>query len=1072
MYKRIRNSFAFLIFLCVLTIPMAALAQQTTSSLRVNVSAPNGLPSTDASVTVTDTRTGSSRSSNVTSAGSTTLTGLRIGGPYTVKASAIGYSDQTVTDVFVRLGDTFVLPMTLGLSDMEEVIVTSAAVRTEVIALGPASTYNIEDLQDAPAIARDLRDVVRFDPRIYIDNAFAGAIQCAGANSRFNSLTVDGVRMNDNFGLNSNGYPTERQPFPYAAIQQVSVELAPFDVQYGGFTGCNINAVTKSGGNEFFGSAFFDYTNDSMRGDKLQGDDIDNGSFDEKRYGATFGGPIIKDKLFFFLAYEKLDGVQQFNRGGADSGAADTVNGANVAQLNEIAEIAQSVYGYDAGGFPASLPVDDEKIVAKLDWQINDNHRAAFTYNYNDGFSLSQSDSGSSRLSFSNHYYQRGATLNAYTLQFFSDWNDQFSTEVRAGHFKLENLQQNIGEPGFGEVQVRTYNNGSNATVYLGVDDSRQSNELDYETDNYKFAGKYVTGNHVITGGYELDELDIFNLFIQETEGEYRFDSNCGNDNPNGCIDSFRNGFLSSRDDIIYENARPNNNPADGAAVWSYKINTVYAQDEITFHGGDMVLVAGLRYEWYTSNDLPTANAGFIERNGFTNATNFDGMSLLQPRIGFNWDVNGRTSVRAGFGLYGGGNPNVWLSNNFSNNGVTLIEVQEDVIDANNGGDDPRTWDFDSISWTGEGRPIWDVPQDLFDAVASGNVDGNVDAIDPDFKLPSNWKFNLGVTYDLDLGKLGDGYILNSDLLYTTANDSAIVVRPSLENIGTAPDGRPVYLSTRRFLSDTVLTNVKGKDASAFNWSIGLNKAYESGWDWSLGYSYTKSKDVSPMTSSTSNSNYGNIAVSDPNNPGVALSNYMIPHRFTARLAFEAYWWGDNRTKISMFGSTNQGRPYSYSFSRNDGDVFGDLRDNRHLLYVPDGPNDPNVVYTDDFDQQAFFDFIDRAGLKPGIQKRNDHQSSWWGTLDIRFEQEFPGFRKGDKFHAYLVISNFCNMLNDDWCVLEEVGFPRAEDVVEFSRDGIVDGKYVYDSFSEPGGESRSVGASLWEMLIGIKYSF
>ena len=1067
MYKRTRNSFAFLIFLLFLIVPLAGLAQQTTSSIRVNVATPNGMPSTDATVTVTDTRTGSVRTATVTSAGSATFSGLRIGGPYTASASAMGYTAQTVTDVFVRLGDTFVLPMTLGESDMEEVIVTSAAVMTQQVALGPASTFNIEDLEDYPAINRDLRDVIRFDPRIYQDAAFVGAIQCAGANSRFNSLTVDGVRMNDNFGLNSNGYPTTRQPFPYDAVQQVSVELAPFDVQYGGFTGCNINAVTKSGGNDWFGSAFFDYTNDSMRGDKLEGDDIDNGDYSEKRYGVTLGGPIIKDTLFFFLAYEKLDGVQQFNRGGADSGAADTVNGVSVAQLDERAGIAQTIYGYDVGGFPSTLPVDDEKLVAKLDWQINDNHRAAFTYNYNDGFSLSESDSGSSRLSFSNHYYERGAKLKAYTLHLFSDWNDQFSTEVRAGHFKLDNRQLNIGEPGFGEVQVRTYNNGSSATVYLGVDDSRQSNKLNYDTNNYKFAGKYITGNHVITGGYELDELDIFNLFIQETEGEYRFDGNCGNSNPNGCIDNFRNGFLSSRDDIIYENARPNNDPNDGAAVWSYKINTLYAQDEITFHGGDMVLIAGLRYEWYTSNDLPRENDNFYDRNGFTNASNFDGMDLIQPRIGFNWDVNGRTSVRAGLGLYSGGNPNVWLSNNYSNDGATLIEVREGLIDDNNGGQ--GNWDFDSIAWTGDGRPIWDVPQDMYDGVASGSTDGNVDAIDPDFKLPNNWKMNIGVTYDLDLGALGDGYILNSDLLYTKADDSAIVVRSNLEQVGTAPDGRPIYESTRGFRNDTILTNVKGKDATSLNWSIGLNKAYESGWDWSLGYSYTKAKDVNPMTSSTSGSNYGNVAVMDPNNPGRALSNYSIPHRFTGRVSFEAFWWDDNRTKISLFGSMNQGRPYSFTFSRDDGDTFGDFRDGRHLLYVPDGMNDPNVVYEDGFDQAAFMDFIDKFNLKPGIQDRNDHQSNWWGHFDLRLEQEFPGFFGKDKFSAFLVIANFCNMLNDDWCVLKEAGFPRMDDVVNME---IENGTYIFEEFVNPGGQSRSLNASLWEMRIGVRYTF
>ena len=1061
MYTRTRNSFAFLLFLLILTLPLVATAQVTTSSMRVSVVTPDGMPSTDANVSITDTRTGSTRTVAVTSAGSVTVTGLRIGGPYTVKANAMGYSDQTVTDVYVRLGDTFFLPMSLGLADMEEVIVTSAAVMTQQLALGPASTFNIEDLQDYPAINRDIRDVIRFDPRIYQDAAFVGAIQCAGANPRFNSLTVDGVRMNDNFGLNSNGYPTTRQPFPFDAIQQVSVELAPFDVQYGGFTGCNINAVTKSGENEFFGSFFYDYTNDSMKGDSLEGDDIDNGDFSEKRYGVSFGGPILKDKLFFFVAYEKLEGVEQFNRGGADSGAGDTIPGASVAQLDEIAEIAQSVYGYDVGGFPATLPVEDEKVVVKLDWQINDNHRVAYTYNWNDGFSLSQSDSGSSRISYSNHYYERGAELTAHTFQIFSDWNDSFSTEVRAGNFELDNRQLNIGEPGFGEVQVQTWNDGNRATVYLGVDDSRQSNKLFYETDNYKFAGTYITGNHVITGGFERDELDIFNLFIQETEGEIRFDRSCGPDDPNGCIDAFRAGELRGGR-IIYENARPNNIPDEGAAEWSYEINTAYAQDEITFAGGDITVVAGIRYEWYTSDSLPRENAAFEERNGFTNASNFDGMDLLQPRLGFNWDFSDRLSMRGGIGLYSGGNPNVWLSNNFSNDGATLIETREREIDANNGG--AGNWDFGSIAWTGDGRPIWNVPQDQFDAVASGSTDGNVDAIDPNFKLPSQWKLAFGGTYEL-----GDGYIINSDILYAKSEDSAIVVRSNLVQTGTAPDGRPIYTNTRGFLNDTILTNVKGSDATSFNWSIGLNKSHDNGIDWSLGYSYTKAKDVNPMTSSTSSSNYGNVAVSDSNNPGLAVSNYSIPHRFTARISYEAFWWGENRTKFSLFGSANEGRPFSYVFSRDDGDTFGDERDYRHLLYVPDGPSDPLVAYADGFDQQAFFDFIQKEGLKPGIQKRNDHQSDWWGSFDIRIEQEFPGFFANDRFSAFLIIKNFCNMLNDSWCVLKEAGFPRMDDIVNMD---VVDGQYLYQSFASPGGQSRAIQASLWEMRIGLKYTF
>ena len=223
------------------------------------------------------------------------------------------------------------------------------------------------------------------------------------------------------------------------------------------------------------------------------------------------------------------------------------------------------------------------------------------------------------------------------------------------------------------------------------------------------------------------------------------------------------------------------------------------------------------------------------------------------------------------------------------------------------------------------------------------------------------------------------------------------------------------------------------------------------------------------MTSSTSGSNYGNVAVSDSNNPGLAISNYSIPHRFTARVSYEAYWWGENRTKFSLFGSANEGRPFSYTFTRDDGDVFGDERDGRHLLYVPNGPTDPNVVYDAGFDQEAFFAFIKKEGLKPGIQKRNDHQSDWWGSVDLRIEQDFPGFFDNDRFSAFVVIKNFCNMLNDGWCVLKEARFPRMDGVVNMD---IVDGNYLYQAFSSPGGQSRATQASLWEMRIGVKYEF
>src|SRR5262245_50396028 len=344
-----------LVVAILMVAPSAGLAQETTSSIRGTITQPDGTPASGATVRITDTRTGATRSATTSETGQFAASNLRVGGPYTIQVEAANAAPQAVTDVNLGLGDTFTFDLTLSPMATETVMVTADVVRSEQVAVGPSKTFSLQDLEDAPAINRNINDVISIDPRVYVDEAFNDAVQCAGANPRFNALTVDGVRLSDNFGLNSNGYPTERMPFPFDAIEEVSVELAPFDVMYGGFTACNINAVTRGGTNNFRGKAFYDFTDDSFSGTKLEGDSIDIGSFEEKRYGVAFGGPIIQDRLFFFLAYEKLEGANIFDRGPADASVGTPVLGVTQAQLDRINQIAQTVYGYDPGGFPPSL---------------------------------------------------------------------------------------------------------------------------------------------------------------------------------------------------------------------------------------------------------------------------------------------------------------------------------------------------------------------------------------------------------------------------------------------------------------------------------------------------------------------------------------------------------------------------------------------------------------------------------------------------------------------------------------------------------------------------------------------
>ena len=1029
----------------------AAMAQETSSSLRGVVTTESGQVVSNATIQLRDERTGSTKTLTTNQQGTFSSRGLPVGGPYTIVAEGPNGRTQVVEDVYLTLGDSQNVNIALvSQQDMERLSVTGSMTSNALYGSNsPAANFNLQDLENAPASDRDLRDVVSIDPRIYINETNSGAIQCGGANPRFNSLTVDGVRMNDNFGLNSSGYPTERMPFSYDAIEQVAVEFAPFDVQYGGFTACNINAVTKTGDNEMFGGVFYDYTNDSLQGDELEGDSINVGDFSEKRYGFNLGGAFIEDKLFFFTAYEKLEGSDTFDRGPEGSGSATEVVGVSQADVDRIAQIAQDIYGYNPGGFPPSLPVEDEKFLAKLDWYINDAHRASLTYNYNDGYSIAESDGDADELEFSNHFYERGAKFTSYVGELYSDWSDNFSTEARIGYSELDARVNPLGGTDFGEVQIGV----NDATVYLGADDSRHANKLKYDTTFFKLKGTYLAGDHVISAGIEREEYDVFNLFVQEAEGEYRF----------GSIDDFEAG---TPDTVIYESAAGTNNPQDAAAEFAYAVNTAYVQDEYYYAPMDITFTYGLRYDWYTSDDMPVNNPLNQELYGFSNQQNMDGQDLIQPRFGFNWFVNQDLEVRGGVGLYSGGNPNVWISNNYSNNGVTQYEASRSYAN------EPLF----NVPHTGEGRPIFDVPQELYDEVANASGQGPINTMDPNFELPKEWKYALGATYTLP-----DNYILMADFLYTDKKDAAVIYNMGLEQVGTAPDGRPIFeeLSTdgRDQGDDFLLTNVDGDSGSQTTVSLALSKTHDFGLDWTLGYAYNEAEDVNPMTSSVSFSNYTNLATANAQNPGVATSNYEIPHRFTFKANYTKEFFDGYDTTVTLFATRNKGRPFSYTMS--DG-PFGDIAyQGRSLLYVPTGLDDPNfAVGTDSdgnpFETGAFFDFLEESGLSKyagGIAPRNEFNSKWWTKVDLRVEQELPGFMDGHKASAFFVIENLGNMLNDDWGVLYEARFPRAINIADVEINDA--GQYQFNNFRDVSNvQSRQGEPSLWSVRIGVEYKF
>ncbi len=1092
--KRLASGVAFVAVSAALT--PAAFAQVTSSGVQGTISNDDGTPAADATVTVVDTRTGLTRTVVSTPSGAFDVRGLNVGGPYTVSVSKAGEQPTQVTDIFLDLGSPTDLNLSFsGTESRDVIVVTATQARATPVAIGPASVFSAEDLAEKPAINRDIKDIIRNDPRIYLDQTAGGpvgtdGVQCAGASPRFNSVTVDGIGLNDGFGLNSNGYPTERLPFPFGAINQVSVELAPFDPQYGGFTGCTINMVSKSGTNQFHGSVFYDYTNDSMRGDTIEGRTVFVPDFEEKRYGVTIGGPIIEDTLFFFGAYEKFEGVNIFGRGPVGSGATTEVTGFTQAEYDQIVSIANTVYGIsDLGGTVYSDPAVDEKYLARLDWNINDRHRAALTYNYNKGLNLTESDTGSTRFEFGNHLYDRGAILKAYSAQLFSDWSDDFSTELRVAYNDVDATAACRDGARIGEVQIIV---DPGRTVFLGCDDSRHFNDLNYTVLQIKAGAHYRLGDHQLGFGAERQSFDIFNAFTQNVEGRFMFNS----------IAEFAAGTPAQ---VNYGNAAGTNNPDDTAATFAYDINTVYVQDEFAL-GDSADITLGLRYDWYTNSDSPRANPFFLARNGFSNTENLDGKGILQPRFGFKWELMDRLKLRGGVGLFAGGNPNVWVSNSYSNDGIKAVQLQVGTSPVPpNILTNPNTGDERGPGQTvNPNGALWGIPTSMFNSVASNAPNSAVAAIDPDFQPASEWKIALGATYEADLGLLGDGYRIDFDYLRGVTNNAASIKNSGLIQVGLAPDGSPLYkradksdpdclnpatantaACTTRNVDDLILANAN-KGGVTDVYSIAVSNSYDWGLDWSLAFAHIDAKDTRSMTSSVAGSNFGSIAVRDINDPAQAKSNFLIPNRFTTSVSYEHEWFEDFTTRFSLFGEYYQSRPYSYTFTGGGTvDTWGDNNEGLHLLYVPTSATDPNVIFCSNtnaadntacggaatnFDTASFFAWADAVGLARGAQtKRNAFEGGWNNKFDLKIEQEFPtGFGKGT---AFLVVENIGNLLNDDWGVLYESPFPQRTAVVEIDRDAATN-RFVYRRLASPNIDDVVDGVSFWTVRVGASWGF
>ncbi|MGB3456360.1 MAG: carboxypeptidase regulatory-like domain-containing protein, partial [Litorimonas sp.] len=513
-------------------IPTLAHAQVTASSINGVVQTDAGVPVAGATVTIIHTPTGRVDRATTSANGTFFETGLAVGGPYTVSVES---AEGNLLRENVRLRPS-ANSLQLVIASMDEMIVTGTLNPGQDIGDGVGSVFSDDDILNQPAVNRDLIATLVRDP--LANSSGEGILSVAGSNPRFNALAIDGSLQQDDFGLSNSTYPTGRAPISLDVIESASVAATDYSVTQSGFTGGLVNVVTKSGTNEFDGSLYFYKQNEDFIGDTAFGDvDVPVAAFDEEEYGFVLRGPIVKDKLFFLVSYD------EFKTGsGREFSEDDREDGVDPRLFTELANIVQSTYGFDIGTRPDSvaLPESSERILAKLDWNINDAHRASFTYQdtQESGFS------NVGNLNFSSVYYQTPQDLKAYTGQLFSDWSDNFSTEVRVNFKENTRLQQCQGGDRVGEFEFRLAENDLVGTALEGlIDDGddvldtrpitirggcdvfRQGNTFDDERLQVQAIGRLTGGDHLLTFGAEYQEYELANLFGQFSSGRYTFNS-------------------------------------------------------------------------------------------------------------------------------------------------------------------------------------------------------------------------------------------------------------------------------------------------------------------------------------------------------------------------------------------------------------------------------------------------------------------------------------------------------------------------------------------------------------------
>ena len=1087
----------FLTLAMLVAVVCSALAQVTTSALAGKVSlADNGEPVIGATVQAVHEPSGTRYATVTNVDGRYTIQGMRVGGPYKVSISYIGFTRKDVEGVTLRLGETYNLnvKMSEDANQLGEVVVSTSASKFANEKTGASTNISQTQMQNIPTISRSISDLARMSP-------YANGMSFAGGDGRSTNFTLDGANLNNNFGLGS-GLPGGGNPISMDAIDEMLVVVSPFDVRQTNFIGGGINAVTKSGTNTFKGSAYIYYNNENMHGNRVDNADLgERGKNRTTTYGFTLGGPIVKNKLFFFAnaEYTKVPAVANRWRP-SDDGNADTdkyISRTKKSDLDRVASFLKERYGYNPGSYN-DWGADEHnlKLLGRIDWNITDNHRLALRFNHTANTAWAAPNGNSSdtgyrlrgmdrlsqySMSFSNSMYSMNNKVSSLSADFNSRFGEKFANQLLFTYTSITD-ERGSNSSDFPFVDIMNgYETLADGTVkqdlspYMSFGyelfsyNNRVQNKVASLTDNFT----WYAGTHKVTAGFNFEHQLANNSYMRGGSGYYRYRS----------VDDFINGAAPETVALAYGY----NGASHPNAEVKFNQYGIYFQDEWNVRD-NFKLNAGIRFDniAFDNSAIMTNNAikdldfgGKHIDTGLWPKTNIQ----ISPRVGFVWDVLGDKSlkVRGGTGLFAGRLPLVFFTNMPTNSGMIQQNPYNAVTKYNADGSVKST---DPLLDRFKGGLVTDRNKirELLGAPASitpdeGTVARTIGGVDRNFKMPQVWKSSIAVDYQLPVSF---PMTLTAEFIYTKKLNDVMLKNYNIKDNTSewqhlnGADNRLVYPKDYTYYSNIndacVLTNTHKGHGYTFN----VTATAEPIKDLNImaAYTHTVMKEISGMPGSNASSAWSGLyTVNGPNFATLQNSAYVVPDRLIASISYKYA-----KDHFSLFYTGYS--PSGYSFFYN-GDVNGDGLKN-DLMYIP--KDDSEIKFSSDADRQAFWQFVEQdkylKNHKGEYAEAYGARAPFVHQFDFRWAHDFD-VKIGNthnRLQLTLDIMNVGNLFNSKWGVAKNMSSCNNGQVLKV--DKIVDNTPVFSMMkngSEYATKTWSFNHSYdqcWKMQIGVKYNF